>query len=166
MLDKPLVVDHLCWVVARALASSESSSQTQEQAARGLGESHSSDERLARAILAVRDAPGDPRTLRDWARLVGMSYTSLRTLCRLLGIRPHNARDLARLLRAVEKGQLQHCAPQVFLDTADERTLRSLLARAGLDASAGTTVHDLLQSQTFVATTHPVLRALRALLSH
>lgn len=163
VLDKPLFVDHLCSVVARALTASESSLQAQERAARGLGTS--SYERLARAILTARDARDDPRT-RDWARLVGMSDTSLRGLCGRLGIQPHDARDLARMLRAVAMGRLQRCAPQIFLDTADDRTLRLLLARAGLDASVGVSPHDLLRNQKFVDDTHPMLKALRSLLAN
>jgi CheY-like chemotaxis protein/AraC-like DNA-binding protein len=165
VLDKPVAVDELCTVVTQALAEPSSPRKglaTVENAVAA----HSSHERLARAILAVRHAPDDPKTLSDWARLVGMSYTSLRTLCRMLDIPPHDARDLARMLRAVEQSRLQHAAPQAFLDTADERTLDSLFARAGLDAAIGAAAHDLLRTQTFVAAEHPVLKALRALLSH
>ena len=165
VLDKPVMVDELCALLTQALA--EASSPTQGPAAvENVVAAHSLHARLARAILAVRDAPDDPKTLGDWARLVGMSYTSLRALCRVLDIPPHNARDLARMLRAVELSRLQHAAPQAFLDTADERTLDSLFARAGLDAAIGAAAHDLLRTQTFVAAEHPVLKALRALLSH
>ena len=94
-----------------------------------------------------------------------MSETSMRTLCGLLLIRPYDARDLARMLRAVERGQSQHCAPQVFLDIADGRTLKLLLARAGREASVGVSVHDLLRSQKFVDDTHPMLKALHSLLA-
>ena len=90
-------------------------------------------ERWALHVLKGCRSSGDVKTLTQWALSAGVSYTSLRESCRLVGIRPHDARDFTRVLRAVINSQGQQCDPEVLLDVSDSRTLATLFERAGLD---------------------------------
>jgi hypothetical protein len=68
------------------------------------------------------------------------------------------------MLRALTLARRQRCAPIVFLDVRDQRTLRLLLARAGL-ASAGAALEwsldEFLTGQCFVDPGHAVVQVLR-----
>jgi FixJ family two-component response regulator len=161
VLDKPVAVATLCAVVARAVEGGET-------AAPPVFHPHSVAERWARLVVKACNADGDPKTLHEWAHVAGLSYTSLRELCRILGIRAHDARDLARMLRAVKKARLLHCQPQVFLDVSDKRTVSLLFARSGLDPATperDLSVDDFLDRQRFVDAGQPALQILRLLLS-
>ncbi len=107
----------------------------------------------------------DLKTLAEWARFLGVSYSSLSETSRLLLIRPHDARDFARVLRAVVQGALQDCRPEVLLDVSDRRTLRNLLRRTG---SRGTTaplsVEEFLEHQLFIPHDNEGIIELRALI--
>ncbi len=98
----------------------------------------------------ARESENDFKTIDEWARTVGVSGGSLREMCRLLKIQPHDARDLARLFRAIHlAGPSGHF--ELMLDVADSRTLRALLDRVG--GGSGPTRPSLsgfLLSQTFV----------------
>ncbi len=160
VLDKPVAVEALCAMVARAVKG--------KAAAPTAFHPHSVAERWARLVVKACNADGDPKTLHEWAHVAGLSYTSLRELCRILGIRAHDARDLARMLRAVRKARLLHCQPQVFLDVSDKRTVRLLFARSGLDPAMperDLSVDDFLDRQRFVDAGQPALQILRLLLS-
>lgn len=123
-------------------------------------------ERWATYVLAACGAEGDIRTLRDWAMCAGVSYTGLRECCGLVDIVPHQARDFARIFRAVWRSSLDETPLEALMDVGDQRTLDSLLARAGLDepGSPTLTVDLYLELQKFVALDNPGLRALRRLL--
>lgn len=128
----------------------------------------SSAERWATYAIRACKARGDLKTLEEWAKFVGVSYSTLCESCRLLGIRPHDARDLVRLLRAIMNSALHHCPPEVLLDISDRRTLKLLLKRAGLefDSRAWTlSIDDFLRRQQFVPETNEGLSMLRALLA-
>lgn len=123
--------------------------------------------RWALNVLRVCEADSDPRTLAEWARLIGVSYRSLRESCYVVGIPPHDARDFARILRAAVRASVQACDIASLLDVADVRTVKELLRRAGIDAQ------DLcrpggfelfLRTQTFIATANPGCAALRNVL--
>lgn len=125
-------------------------------------------ERWAQLIVCVCRADQDPKTLQTWAHLAGLSYTSLRELCRMLGIRAHDARDLARMLRALILARHRRCTPAVFLDVRDQRTLRVIFVRAGVESISDAfecSLDEVLRRQTFVDAGHPALLALRATLS-
>jgi hypothetical protein len=96
----------------------------------------STAERWAHYVFRACAAAGDLKTLDAWAACVGVSYTSLRETCSLLGIRPHDARDLTRMLRAVMRSTLDDCPPSALLDVSDSRTLRMLLERSGVAGGA------------------------------
>ncbi len=124
-------------------------------------------ERLARWIAAVVDSPDDLRTIVAWAHFVGVSVTTLCETCRLLGIQPHDARDLARILRALQLVRSQHGHLEALLDVSDRRTYRKLLARAALTGAApvGLSVAELVARQTFIVADSECLTALIGLLS-
>ncbi len=107
----------------------------------------------------------DLKTLAEWARFLGVSYSSLSETSRLLLIRPHDARDFARVLRAVVQGALQDCRPEVLLDVSDRRTLRNLLRRTGSrGATAPLSVEEFLDHQLFIPQDNEGLIELRALI--
>jgi DNA-binding response OmpR family regulator len=162
VLDKPIDIDHLCRAVRRMVEPAGGPWPVWIAPTRT---THSTAaERWTQFVLRVCQADRDPRTLHDCAHLAGLSYTSLRELCRMLGIRAHDARDFARMLRALTLARRQRCAPIVFLDVRDQRTLRLLLARAGL-ASAGAALEwsldEFLTGQCFVDPGHAVVQVLR-----
>jgi DNA-binding response OmpR family regulator len=127
----------------------------------------SAAERWARRVLRVCQSKHDLNTLHRWARFEGVSDSVLAESCRLLGIRPHEARDLARLLRAITRAPLQQSRIEALLDVCDRRTLKTLFERAGLTLGAligSVSVGQFLDHQTFVAQDNEGLIALRALL--
>jgi DNA-binding response OmpR family regulator len=92
-------------------------------------------ERWAAHVVRACDSDEDLKTIGEWARFVGISY-SLCEGCRLLDIPPHDARDFARLLRAVIRAAQWDGRIGSFLYVSDSRTLKKLLDQAG--CAAGT----------------------------
>jgi len=157
VIDKPVDADGLCAALGGAIQHARPAPET----------SRSCAERWVRVVLRACEAESDPRTLSEWARIAGLSYTSLRELCRLLDIHAHDARDLARMLRAVVNGRRYRCSPKVFLDVGDERTMRLLLRRAGIDRfEAGADPHDFPRRQQLVRFEHRAIQMLLLKLSH
>jgi hypothetical protein len=115
-------------------------------------------------VLRGCEAEGDLKTIEDWARCTGVSYTSLCESCRLLAIRPRDARDFVRTLRALIIAHAEGCSPDVLLDVSDRRTLATLLRRAGagfIRFDRRTPIEQFLLSQQFVSQENIGLRALR-----
>lgn len=107
--------------------------------------------RWAAVIVALLSAPRDIKTNAAWARLVGVSATTLRDWCRLANTSPARSLALARLVRAVYLSRDQAWQPSQRLDTSDPRTLARLLQRGGLPSSDGpVTLLDLLTRQSLV----------------
>jgi hypothetical protein len=129
-------------------------------------EPHSAAERWAGYVLRACDSEGDLKTLAEWARFAGVSYSSLRESCRLLGIRPRDARDLARVLRALVRSTHGADGIAALLDARDERTLASLMNRAALNrhSDRSVAVTDFLESQDFVSRDNSGLVALSRLM--
>jgi CheY-like chemotaxis protein len=126
----------------------------------------SAAERWARRVWRVCQSKHDLNTLHRWAMFEGVSDSVLAESCRLLGIRPHDARDLARLLRAITRAPLQQSRIEALLDVCDRRTLKTLFERAGLTLGArigSVSVGQFLDNQTFVAQDNEGLIGLRAL---
>jgi hypothetical protein len=67
------------------------------------------------------------------------------------------------VLRALVQASTLGCRPEVLLDINDRRTLRSVLARAGMHpAQHGVpSMEDFLRSQRFVPVTNEGLKLLR-----
>ena len=124
----------------------------------------SAAERWAFLVLRGCAADHDLKTIRDWASVAGISYSALTENCRLVGTRPHNARDFLRMLRALfhSNGRLKDL--EHGLDVNDYRTLKTLLARAGLVAGrdAGEiSLREFIDAQQFV---DPACEGVRLLL--
>lgn len=185
VVEKPLMLDDLLAVVhsavrdvrARRVSTLRSSIQPgakpisdtpAAQVAAALARPRSAAERWAVYVFKACKSEGDLKTLEDWATFVGVSYSSLCESCRLVGVRPHDARDLARVLRAAIKSRLHRCRPEVLLDVSDRRTLENLLERAGLNPASGAdsvSVGQFLECQRFVASDNEGLSVLRKLLN-
>lgn len=122
--------------------------------------------RWARHVLKACEAGGDLKTLGAWASFAGLSYSSLCESCRLIGIQPSVARDLARVLRAVVQSRVHDCRVQELLDISDRRTLKTLMTRAALDPEAhgtGVSVEQFLALQRFVPPNNAGLAVLRSI---
>jgi hypothetical protein len=94
--------------------------------------------RWASFVITTITADYDPKTIGSWARSIGVSRSVLCECCRLVHVLPHNARDFARLLRAISRSG-PSWRPEVLLDLADARTLRKLLARGGFSGNEDVT---------------------------
>jgi DNA-binding response OmpR family regulator len=124
----------------------------------------SSAERWALLVLRGCAAEHDPRTLHEWASVVGVSYSVLKESCHLIGIRPHDARDFLRVLRALfrSNGRLENI--EHGLNVNDRRTLQVLFERAGLPmgrSSGAISLREYVERQRFV---NPASEAVRMLL--
>jgi len=89
--------------------------------------------RLANIVRAAALAPDDVTTLIKWGECVGLSQAALTSRCRASRVRPKNALDFARLLRAILRCGDGDWNPQHYLDILDDRTLGRLFSRAGLN---------------------------------
>jgi CheY-like chemotaxis protein len=122
-------------------------------------------DRWGRLVLGTIDADHDPKTLTIWARAVGASRSVIAECCRLVHVAAHDARDFARVLRAICRSG-DRWQPEAVLDLADPRTLRKLLARSGLSGAAGCTptIPQFLEQQHWIPKANAGLVALRSLL--
>jgi FixJ family two-component response regulator len=119
-------------------------------------------ERWASWVVRAMEASGDLKTIDEWARFVGVSYSALCETCRLVNIRPHDARDFMRLLRAVIGGRGVR-RPEYFLDVGDARTMKTLLTRGGFNSSSDKwRIDDFFERQTFIDSANDGLRLLKA----
>jgi len=172
VLEKPVSVDYVSTLLrgvagvnrpSRRVSSADSPLQDRTEVSRP----RSAPERLASHVLRALEAPHDLKTLNQWARFVGVSYTSLCEVCRLAQVQPHDARDFMRLLRAVLKASAAgSCNPELYLDIGDARTLRTLFRRAGFEKQPNleATPAAFLHKQTFLNPhNEPLLLIKRAL---
>jgi DNA-binding response OmpR family regulator len=178
VIEKPVAVDNLMTLVSSVLNIDASRLPVGAPGAprppadnialrTKLGRPRSAAERWAMLVFKACECDGDPKTLEDWADCAGVSYSSLRESCRLLDIRPHDARDLVRVLRAVIRSHHHGCPPSVLLDVSDIRTLDNLLTRAGIRSEAQhgpVPVERLLDAQRLVDNENEGVRILRRLL--
>lgn len=129
----------------------------------------SSAERWANYVLGACKSAKDPRTLGIWAREVAVSYSTLCESCRLIGVRPRQARDFTRVLRLVVTPSFKPALLASFLDISDRRTLDSILRNAGLSqdgcVSRQVSVVAFLNSQRFIKNENPGLRIIRDVLT-
>lgn len=164
VLEKPVDAETLKATVFGALARPDRPSPRRPVSAHGKPPRPVAD-RWASYVWKACGSLTDLKTLGDWARFIGMSYSSLCETCRLLDIQPQEARDLTRVLRAVVQASLQDCRPEVLLDVGDRRTLHNLLRRSGLARGAASlSAVELLDRQTFISADNEGIIALRALI--
>jgi hypothetical protein len=126
------------------------------------GTPQSAATRWAALVLSTIDVEDDPKTILQWARSIGLSRSVLCERCRLVRIPTHDARDFARLVRAIcRSGDVWQ--PENILDLADTRTLRKLLSRAGLSdlRNGPPSLEDFLARQDWIPGDNPGLIALR-----
>jgi len=123
-------------------------------------------DRWAHLVFDVRDWKHDFNTIEKWAHARGISSGSLREICRMLRIAPHDARDLARLYRAVYKAGALGGPVEAWLNVSDERTLQALKQRGSLARSSASempSIEAYLDRQTFVDAGNPGVARLREL---
>jgi hypothetical protein len=122
--------------------------------------------RWARYVANGCTSEDDFKTLGSWARFIGVSCSSLCESCRMLGIRPRDARDFTRMLRALIHAGAHRCSPLVLLNVSDRRTLRKLLERSGLRnvPTVPESVDRFLEAQRLVPRDREEVRLLRMLL--
>jgi len=168
VLDKPVDIDTLLTTVRRGLESEGVHRLALNRRDYSPEFSHSPAERWARYVYVACHADTDPKTLRAWARMSAVSASTLCECCRLIGLKPHDARDFARVLRALMQSSLLKCPPDALFDVSDRRTLRLLSRRAGtaLDRYKTMPATDtFMNRQTFVDLDNAGIRALRVLLN-
>ncbi len=176
VIEKPLDIDDLVPIVCNALEDVRTGERTRAIRAHDrpdsglVHESHvwhdmrpgSAAERWALHVLKACESARDLKTIEDWAAYIGVSYSSLRESCHVLGISARDARDFMRVLRAVLKCRRHRCSPEVLLDVSDGRTLEKLLRQAGLssDSVDTATPHRFLRDQHFISRENAGLRIL------
>ncbi|MGH9349101.1 MAG: hypothetical protein ACRD26_17740 [Vicinamibacterales bacterium] len=128
----------------------------------------SAAERWVAYVLKACEAESDLKTLASWAQQAAVSYTTLCANCRIMRIRPLDARNFMRVLRALKRAAAHRCPPEVFLDVSDARTVRTLSLRAGVDLDAHdsrSSISEFLAHQRFVAADNRGLHLIREFLS-
>jgi ActR/RegA family two-component response regulator len=130
-------------------------------------------ERWVSYVIKVYDATadgsrGDFKTLDEWARRVAVSDSTLCETCRLLGMRPLDARDFARVLCALRIALRHGCAPEVLFNVSKRRILTKLSSKAGVDLQTPPGAHTIgafLDHQQFIPQAGEAMRLIRALLA-
>lgn len=165
VLEKPVDVEQLLATARSALDLPRRARAQNVTTATLPTEPGSAAERWAHHVLKACESKADLKTLYKWAKFVGLSYTSLCESCRLVGIRPHDARDFARSLRVVLLSDALDCPADLLLDAADHRTRDALCRRAGFkNVGQRLSVPEFLQSQDFIRRDNRALGLLRELL--
>ena len=159
VLEKPIDIDDVVAVVCSAVVAPPRSPAA-------IGEPKSAAERWASYVMKACDSDGDLKTIAEWARIAGVSYSSLRESCRLLGIRPRDARDFVRVLRVLLRSTHRDGEIAALLDISDHRTLAALLRRAALNGTSrhGLSIGHFIRSQAFVHRDNEGLAAIARLL--
>jgi CheY-like chemotaxis protein len=126
----------------------------------------SAADRWALLVFKALAADRDPSTLETWARVVGLSYSSLRQACCLAGVQATASRDFMRMLRAVRNCMETGQSMDGSLDVHDTRTLQKLLVRSGIGRKgAPPSMEEFIRGQRFIAVDSQALRALVKLLT-
>lgn len=126
------------------------------------GGPHSAVDRWVLYVLKACELPYDPKTLSMWARAIGVSNTSLRETCYLSHVRPHDARDFARALRATIILSTEAKTLESILDISDRRTLSVFSERTGL-RPADPSIDEFLKTQPLLPCDGDALRLIRSL---
>jgi ActR/RegA family two-component response regulator len=170
VLEKPIAVDTLLGIVRNHTIGSphHGPSSTPVAALHPIrvpemcGPPRSAAQRWTMHVLKACQCEDDLKTLKNWAKSVGVSYSSLCESCRLLGIRPHDARDFVRALWVVVRCSAEQCAPETLLDVSDRRTLRAFLEKAGPRFISRTpTIDQFLRDQRFIPYDNEGVRTIR-----
>lgn len=140
VIEKPLDVEHIVALARRATQQSDTrlrGLRNEPWHDRVITAPRSIVERWVGYVMKVCDATeaengGDFKTLEEWARRVAVSYSTLCETCRLLGLRPLDARNFARVLSTLRSAIVHGCTPEVLLNVSNRRVLRALSRKAGV----------------------------------
>jgi hypothetical protein len=114
--------------------------------------------RIAVVLVGFLSAPTDARSIEEMCRLspVGLAPVTFRRWCQAEGIKPGEALQFARLLRALLMAR-EHGMPLSEWIDVDPRTLRRLLKRAGIAAMLASGIPELpefIERQRLVRNPH------------
>ena len=152
-----------------ARRASSPSVTTSRKLPRPLRSAGSTADRFANLMLQAMKSDTDPKTVTRWAQVAGVSYSTLSETCRLIRVHPHDARDMARMLRAIVSSKTHDCQFDVLLDVSDRRTLNKLIDRSGLSGNPDgreVTIEAFFKSQRFIANDNEGLRMLWSALTN
>ncbi len=115
---------------------------------------------ILQACTSDRDLP----RIDPWVRFVRTTYSLLRNAYIRIGVEPHEARDVMRMLRALARtgGRVEQVEGQLAL--GDARTTSAMIAKAGLRQERPAepiAIEYFLRHQEFVPAGHPLLDTLR-----
>lgn len=168
ILEKPVEIEQLTAAVLRAVGvrpNGFGSAQLGHEVAAHtelVDDPQSVIERWVAYVVRSAECQGDFRTIKRWAKFLGLSSTALAQICRLLEIRPHDARDFARMFRATALAGSTGTPIAFLLDVSDSRTLAALFRRSGINTTNGcVSVSTFLDKQNFINPSHEALRLLR-----
>lgn len=126
----------------------------------------SSAERSALLVLRACDAEFDLNTIEAWATFEAVSYRTLTESWHIVGVPPHDARDLMRTFRYLCRNNGRAEDLPLDLMVNDHRTLNALVRRAGFASArpSGTlTPRQFLNQQRFISPDHTVIALLRGM---
>jgi len=172
VVEKPFEADELISrMVQSAVLPQVSPNRRAEVLARdAAGTNHGSvAARWVAHVMTLVNATEDSKTLAAWARLVGVSYSSLCETCRLIHIKPLAGRDFSRVLRSLVHRNRHQCSPEVLLDVSDRRTLAHLIQRCGaasIEEFQALTVSAFFERQKFIPPDHEAVKLLRRALQN
>jgi DNA-binding response OmpR family regulator len=174
VLEKPVTVDRLIAVVQDCLQKLANEGRIPTDAPEAIhvprieGHPGSAAGRWAMYVVKACEAEGDLKTIEEWARCAGVSYSTLCESCRIIGLQPQPARDFTRALRAMIKSTAYRCDPSVLLDISDRRTLKLMCERAGpyFRSSETTSIGDFIRHQRFLPVSNEGIRMLLGYFEH
>jgi hypothetical protein len=128
---------------------------------------HDGPERWATFVMKGLQSEHDLNTIGAWAVYVGTSRYRLCRCCQVIGVRPKDAHEFARMLRVICSSQRDAWQPRTFLHVRSSRSLRKLLTSAGLATwpeQRSPTLHEFFERQRCISQDNPGFRALWGLL--
>jgi ActR/RegA family two-component response regulator len=140
VLDKPLTAAIVVKAVSEAIASGVPTPPSSVPSPIDLEPTPWSDDdtaprRLAWLVLRGCEAKRDPKKVSLFAKAAVVSSAVFRSVCDLCAVRPRDACDLGRVLRAISLS-IQDNSPIIsHFSVGDSRTAERLMRRAGLDPS-------------------------------
>ena len=107
-------------------------------------------ERFVEIVSRSVSSPEDPKTIGKLARLGGTTRSPFATLCKSLGIVPHDARDFTRLFRAFVLTGGTVDEPHNIFSISEPKTVEMLFQRAGLRYPVTLSPSEFLDRQRLV----------------
>jgi DNA-binding response OmpR family regulator len=120
-------------------------------------------ERIADAVMKVVRSHTDVPTVTEWSAVAALSESGLYALAEIVGCHAKAALDFARLLRIVTLARGRAAEFETELNSADIRTVRRLLRRAGLGGIRYATTSDFISNQQLITDSRFLLAVTRAI---